>query len=44
VQFNLGNSSRLSNQCRNSIQGKHLITDELGTPASLLPAAWLWRF
>ncbi|XP_073916944.1 SREBP regulating gene protein isoform X3 [Castor canadensis] len=30
VQFNLGNSSRLSNQCRNSIQGKHLITDELG--------------
>nr|XP_058896356.1 SREBP regulating gene protein isoform X12 [Kogia breviceps] len=30
VQFNLGNSSRPSNQCRNSIQGKHLITDELG--------------
>ncbi|XP_054551288.1 SREBP regulating gene protein isoform X2 [Talpa occidentalis] len=30
VQFNLGNSSRSSNQCRNSIQGKHLITDELG--------------
>ncbi|XP_062038504.1 SREBP regulating gene protein isoform X4 [Lepus europaeus] len=29
VQFNLGNSSRPSNQCRNSIQGKHLITDEL---------------
>lgn len=35
VQFNLGNSSRPSNQCRNSVQGKHLITDELGTPASL---------
>uniref|UniRef100_A0A8C9QSC2 SREBP regulating gene protein n=1 Tax=Spermophilus dauricus TaxID=99837 RepID=A0A8C9QSC2_SPEDA len=30
VQFNLGNSSRPSNQCRNSIQGKHLITDDLG--------------
>ncbi|XP_012518345.1 PREDICTED: UPF0454 protein C12orf49 homolog isoform X2 [Propithecus coquereli] len=30
VQFNLGNSSRPSTQCRNSIQGKHLITDELG--------------
>ncbi|XP_023445545.2 SREBP regulating gene protein isoform X1 [Dasypus novemcinctus] len=30
VQFNLGNSSRPGNQCRNSIQGKHLITDELG--------------
>ncbi|XP_052611142.1 SREBP regulating gene protein isoform X2 [Peromyscus californicus insignis] len=30
VQFNLGNSSRPSNQCRNSVQGKHLITDELG--------------
>ncbi|KAM5199908.1 SREBP regulating gene protein isoform 1-T1 [Hipposideros larvatus] len=30
VQFNLGNSSRPSNQCRNSIQGKLLITDELG--------------
>ncbi|KAG8504678.1 UPF0454 protein C12orf49 [Galemys pyrenaicus] len=30
VQFNLGNSSRSSNQCRNSIQGKHLITDDLG--------------
>uniref|UniRef100_A0A2K5I5R4 SREBP regulating gene protein n=1 Tax=Colobus angolensis palliatus TaxID=336983 RepID=A0A2K5I5R4_COLAP len=29
VQFNFGNSSRPSNQCRNSIQGKHLITDEL---------------
>ncbi|XP_047417241.1 SREBP regulating gene protein isoform X3 [Sciurus carolinensis] len=29
VQFNLGNSSRPSNQCRNSIQGKHLITDDL---------------
>lgn len=35
VQFNLGNSSRPSNQCRNSIQGKHLITDELGEAASL---------
>ena len=34
VQFNLGNSSRPSNQCRNSIQGKHLITDELGRLAS----------
>ena len=34
VQFNLGNSSRPSNQCRNSIQGKHLITDELGQLAS----------
>ncbi|XP_034872968.1 SREBP regulating gene protein isoform X13 [Mirounga angustirostris] len=30
VQFHLGNSSRPGNQCRNSIQGKHLITDELG--------------
>ncbi|XP_049644821.1 SREBP regulating gene protein isoform X2 [Suncus etruscus] len=30
VQFNLGNSSRPSNQCRNSVQGKHFITDELG--------------
>ncbi|XP_075424238.1 SREBP regulating gene protein isoform X2 [Ascaphus truei] len=30
VQFNLGNSSRLSNQCRNSVQGKLLITDDLG--------------
>ncbi|KAI5277414.1 Srebp Regulating Protein [Manis pentadactyla] len=30
VQFNLGNSSRLGNRCRNSIQGKRLITDELG--------------
>ena len=35
VQFNLGNSSRPSNQCRNSIQGKHLITDELGEAGSL---------
>ncbi|XP_027431546.1 UPF0454 protein C12orf49 homolog isoform X5 [Zalophus californianus] len=32
VQFHLGNSSRPGNQCRNSIQGKHLITDELGSP------------
>uniref|UniRef100_A0A8C5ZCY0 SREBP regulating gene protein n=1 Tax=Marmota marmota marmota TaxID=9994 RepID=A0A8C5ZCY0_MARMA len=31
VQFNLGNSSRPSHQCRNSIQGKHLITDDLGS-------------
>ncbi|KYO31753.1 hypothetical protein Y1Q_0022830 [Alligator mississippiensis] len=30
VQFSLGNSSQLSNQCRNSVQGKLLITDELG--------------
>ncbi|CAD7685302.1 unnamed protein product [Nyctereutes procyonoides] len=30
VHFHLGNSSRPGNQCRNSIQGKHLITDELG--------------
>ncbi|XP_017290197.1 SREBP regulating gene protein [Kryptolebias marmoratus] len=30
VHFNLGNSSRQITQCRNSIQGKTLITDELG--------------
>uniref|UniRef100_A0A8D0H3Q4 SREBP regulating gene protein n=1 Tax=Sphenodon punctatus TaxID=8508 RepID=A0A8D0H3Q4_SPHPU len=30
VQFNLGNSSQPSNQCRNSVQGKLLIADELG--------------
>ncbi|RXM90729.1 UPF0454 protein C12orf49-like [Acipenser ruthenus] len=30
VHFNLGNSSRQINQCRNSIQGKVLLTDELG--------------
>ncbi|XP_043924190.1 SREBP regulating gene protein isoform X2 [Protopterus annectens] len=30
VRFNLGNSSRTSSQCRNSIQGKLLITDEMG--------------
>ncbi|XP_077691393.1 SREBP regulating gene protein isoform X2 [Eretmochelys imbricata] len=30
VQFSLGNSSQLSNQCRNSVQGKLFITDELG--------------
>ncbi|KAM4708255.1 SREBP regulating gene protein [Discoglossus pictus] len=30
VQFQLGNSSRVSNQCRNSVQGKLLITDDLG--------------
>ncbi|KAE8635326.1 hypothetical protein XENTR_v10002583 [Xenopus tropicalis] len=30
VQFNLGNSSRISNQCRNSVQGKLLITDDMG--------------
>lgn len=29
-QFSSGNSSHLSNQCRNSVQGKLLITDELG--------------
>lgn len=31
VRFNLGNSSRQITQCRNSIQGKVLLTDELGT-------------
>lgn len=30
-QFSSGNGSHLSNQCRNSVQGKLLITDELGT-------------
>lgn len=30
VRFNLGNSSRPITQCRNSIQGKTLLTDELG--------------
>ncbi|XP_065106174.1 SREBP regulating gene protein [Paramisgurnus dabryanus] len=30
VKFNLGNSSRQISQCRNSIQGKKLLTDELG--------------
>ncbi|KAJ7309626.1 hypothetical protein JRQ81_007680 [Phrynocephalus forsythii] len=30
VQFSLGNNSQPSNQCRNSVQGKLLITDELG--------------
>ncbi|XP_030075566.1 SREBP regulating gene protein [Microcaecilia unicolor] len=30
VRFNLGNSSRPSNRCRNSVQGKLLITDDLG--------------
>lgn len=30
VQFNLGNSSHPSNQCRNSVQGKEFLTDELG--------------
>lgn len=30
VRFNLGNSSRQITQCRNSIQGKTLLTDELG--------------
>ncbi|XP_007423603.1 UPF0454 protein C12orf49 homolog [Python bivittatus] len=30
VQFSLGNSSQPNNQCRNSVQGKLLITDELG--------------
>lgn len=29
VQFNLGNSSRLSSQCRNSRQRKHLLRGEL---------------
>lgn len=36
VQFNLGNSSPPSDQCRNSVQGKHLITDELGKAGFLL--------
>lgn len=44
VQFNLGNSSRSSNQCRNSIQGKHLITDELGkadsAPSAVREILW----
>ncbi|XP_077917054.1 SREBP regulating gene protein isoform X1 [Halichoerus grypus] len=39
VQFHLGNSSRPGNQCRNSIQGKHLITDELGRAGSPLQPA-----
>ncbi|XP_040201929.1 SREBP regulating gene protein isoform X2 [Rana temporaria] len=30
IQFNLGNSSRVRDQCRNSVQGKRLITDDLG--------------
>ncbi|RXN07082.1 UPF0454 C12orf49-like protein [Labeo rohita] len=30
VKFILGNSSRQISQCRNSIQGKSLLTDELG--------------
>ncbi|XP_032991834.1 UPF0454 protein C12orf49 homolog [Lacerta agilis] len=30
VQFNSGNGSQPGNQCRNSVQGKLLITDELG--------------
>ncbi|XP_061528768.1 SREBP regulating gene protein isoform X2 [Phycodurus eques] len=30
VRFNLGNSSRQMGHCRNSIQGKMLLTDELG--------------
>ncbi|XP_075290742.1 SREBP regulating gene protein isoform X2 [Opisthocomus hoazin] len=30
VKFSSGNGSQLSNQCRNSVQGKLLITDELG--------------
>ncbi|KAG9339607.1 hypothetical protein JZ751_023498 [Albula glossodonta] len=30
VRFNLGNSSRQITQCRNSVQGKTLLTDELG--------------
>ncbi|XP_042299703.1 SREBP regulating gene protein-like [Sceloporus undulatus] len=30
VQFSPGNSSQQGNQCRNSVQGKLLITDELG--------------
>lgn len=41
VQFNLGNSSHPSNQCRNSVQGKEFLTDELGTtslPCSQSPA------
>lgn len=41
VQFNLGNSSHPSNQCRNSVQGKEFLTDELGKtslPCSQGPA------
>lgn len=34
-QFSSGNGSHLSNQCRNSVQGKLLITDELGTLRAL---------
>lgn len=34
VQFNTGNSSQPNNQCRNSVQGKLLITDELGKALS----------
>ncbi|XP_039626675.1 SREBP regulating gene protein [Polypterus senegalus] len=30
VRFNLGNSSRQISRCRNSIQGRLLVTDELG--------------
>uniref|UniRef100_A0A8C1MRV6 SREBP regulating gene protein n=1 Tax=Cyprinus carpio TaxID=7962 RepID=A0A8C1MRV6_CYPCA len=30
IKFILGNSSRQISQCRNSIQGKRLLTDELG--------------
>ncbi|KAG8456158.1 hypothetical protein GDO86_002090 [Hymenochirus boettgeri] len=30
VQFNLGNSSHTSTQCRNSVQGKLFITDDMG--------------
>ncbi|OCU02113.1 SREBP regulating gene protein-like [Xenopus laevis] len=30
IQFNLGNSSHISNQCRNSVQGKLLIADDMG--------------
>ncbi|KAM9821676.1 SREBP regulating gene protein [Syngnathus typhle] len=30
VRFTLGNSSRQTGRCRNSIQGKTLLTDELG--------------
>jgi len=34
VKFSSGNGSQLSNQCRNSVQGKLLITDELGILAT----------
>lgn len=42
VRFNLGNSSRQNEQCRNSVQGKLLITDEQGetTRQDLVSKDW----